>query len=162
MMQPSARAPFHVPDDAALQDPQTLLNHLLDASAYARGSFDGAGFARLLEAAASVIQQQMAECRVQRGLAIASQTLATELAMKCEQLQQSQGAYVHDQYTSPRPMAPAPMQQPSMFGASRAPAPAAMPACEMKPADKKKYVSDVGQRPEAELPPFPLGQGRDA
>ncbi len=37
-----------------------------------------------------------------------------------------------------------------------------MPACEMKPADKKKYVSDVGQRPEAELPPFPLGQGRDA
>ena len=161
MMQPSARAPFHVPDDAALQDPQTLLNHLLDASAYARGSFDGAGFARLLEAAASVIQQQMAECRVQRGLAIASQTLATELAMKCEQLQQSQGAYVHDQYTSPRPMAPAPMQQPSMFGASRAPAPAAMPAAALSHQSPTLTPHIAGEVPhsDAGLPPLPGGVG---
>lgn len=87
MTQAQPRAAFHVPDDAALQDPQTLMSHLLDASAYARGSVDGGGFARLLEAAAQLIQQQMAECHVQRGLAISSQTLASELAMKVEQLQ---------------------------------------------------------------------------
>ena len=76
-----------VPDDAALQDTQVLMTHLLEASAYARGSTEGAGFARLLEAAACVIEQQQSECKVQRGLAIASQTLASELALKCEQLQ---------------------------------------------------------------------------
>lgn len=150
------RPAFHVPEDAALQDPQTLMAHLLDASVYARGSVDGSGFARLLEAAAHVIQQQMAECHVQRGLAISSQTLATELAMKCEQLQvrpcgpqcawlsakhctdraiippflsqAGGGGYMHDQYHSPRSIAPAPAPPQSMFGGSRAAAPAAMPA----------------------------------
>lgn len=83
----SQRAPFHVPEDASLQDPQTLMSHLLDAAAYARGSVDGSGFARLLEAAAQVIQQQQAECKVQRGLAISAQTLSSELALRCERLQ---------------------------------------------------------------------------
>lgn len=80
------RPPFIVPEDAQLQDASTLMQHLLEASQYARGSVDGGGFARLLEAAAQLIQQQAAENKVQRGLAIASQTLASELAIKCEQL----------------------------------------------------------------------------
>ena len=78
---------FVVPEDAQLSDPHVLTKHLMEASSYARGSVDGVSFARLLEAAAQALQQAVAEARVQRGLAIASQTLATELAMKCEQLQ---------------------------------------------------------------------------
>ena len=82
------RPPLYVPDDATLRsDPTTLMSHLLDASKYARSSVDGGGIARLLEAAATSIQQLQAESNVQRGLAIASQTLATELALKIEQLQ---------------------------------------------------------------------------
>uniref|UniRef100_A0A7S3AL33 Uncharacterized protein n=1 Tax=Haptolina ericina TaxID=156174 RepID=A0A7S3AL33_9EUKA len=64
------------------------MQHLLAGAAHTRGSSDGVGYARLLEAAAQAIQQQMAEAKVQRGLAIASQTIASELALKCEQLQQ--------------------------------------------------------------------------
>ena len=44
---------------------------------------------RLLEAAASALQAQVAEAKVQRGLAVASQTLAAELSLKCERLAQS-------------------------------------------------------------------------
>ena len=84
---PPQRPPLFVPDEATLSDPAQLTKHLLDASVYARGTVDGVGFARLLEAAAQALQQQSAEAKVQRGLAIASQTLATELALKCEQLQ---------------------------------------------------------------------------
>ena len=68
-------------------DPTALMSSLLDASKHARGSVDGGGLARLLEAAATSIQQLQAEASVQRGLAVASQTLATELALKIEQLQ---------------------------------------------------------------------------
>ena len=78
---------FVIPEDAQLSDPTILTKHLMEASSHARGSVDGTGFARLLEAAAQALQQAVAEARVQRGLAIASQTLASELAMKCEQLQ---------------------------------------------------------------------------
>ena len=78
---------YAAPEDAQLTDPQVLTKHLLEASSYARGSVDGLGFARLFEAAAQALQQVTAEARVQRGLAIASQTLASELAYKCEQLQ---------------------------------------------------------------------------
>jgi len=84
---PPQRPPLFVPEEAALSDPATLTKYLMDASVYARGTVDGVGFARLLEAAAQALQQQSAEAKVQRGLAIASQTLATELALKCEQLQ---------------------------------------------------------------------------
>ena len=49
-----SRPAYFVPEDAQLADPSTLMGHLLDASAYARGSADGTGFARLLEAAAQV------------------------------------------------------------------------------------------------------------
>ena len=73
------RHPFAVPDDTDLRDPAVLTKHLLDASAYFRGSSDGIGFARLLEAAAQVLQQQEVAAKVQRGLTIASQTLASEL-----------------------------------------------------------------------------------
>ena len=104
-----ARAPLFVPDESQLQDPATLVKHLLDASAYARGSVDGIGFARLLEAAAQALQQQSAEVKVQRGLAIASQTLATELALKCEQLQKG-GAVPPDAAGGPTPAQPQGMQ----------------------------------------------------
>ena len=88
MQSHNARPPLYVPDDATLRsDPTTLMSHLLDASKYARGSVDGGGIARLLEAAATSIQQLQAESSVQRGLAVASQTLATELALRIEQLQ---------------------------------------------------------------------------
>ena len=217
-----SRPAYFVPEDAQLADPSTLMGHLLDASAYARGSADGTGFARLLEAAAQVrhatpssaapqppyrshclpprppcrppgpamrlplsspsgvessqknrggarscglgrpslhprafylrlpipptlsraahppsravqhrvaenaplaptptltpalaltalqvIQQQMAECKVQRGLAIASQTLASEMAIKCEQLQlrqpPSESYAAHPSHPDPDP-----------------------------------------------------------
>ena len=88
MLQP--RAPFVFPDDTDLHDPSVLTKHLLDASAYARSTVEGIGLARLLEAAAQALQQQSAEAKVQRGLAIASQTLASELALKYEHLQQQQ------------------------------------------------------------------------
>ena len=64
----AGRAQWFVPDESQLQDPQTLMKHLLDASAYARGTVDGVGFARLLEAAAQALQQQTAEAKVARGL----------------------------------------------------------------------------------------------
>ena len=68
------------------------MQHVLEASKYARSSVDGGGIARLLEAAAMSIQQLQAEAKVQRGLAIASQTLATELALKIDHLQIAEGA----------------------------------------------------------------------
>jgi len=107
------RPPFIVPEDAQLQDASTLMQHLLEASQYARGSVDGGGFARLLEAAAQLIQQQAAENKVQRGLAIASQTLASELAIKCEQLQFTNGAAAPDlsPHQSPRTASAPPPQQ---------------------------------------------------
>ena len=82
---------FFVPEDAQLSDPNVLSQHLLEAASHARGTVDGVGFARLFEAAAQSLTQSAAEVKVQRGLAIAAQTLATELAMKCEQLQASGG-----------------------------------------------------------------------
>uniref|UniRef100_A0A7S2IC50 Uncharacterized protein n=1 Tax=Haptolina brevifila TaxID=156173 RepID=A0A7S2IC50_9EUKA len=118
----SPRAPFVVPEDAQLADPHVLMTHLLEASAYARGSVDGAGFARLLEAAAQLIQQQAAENKVQRGLAIASQTLASELAIKCEQMQI--GGALHDPspHHSPRAIAAAPATQVATTSMSHSPA----------------------------------------
>ena len=80
------RPPLYVPDDEKLSDPPMLMQHLLEASKYARGSVDGSGMARLLEAAASTIQRLEADSKVQRGLAIASQTLSTELHMRLEEL----------------------------------------------------------------------------
>ena len=82
-------APY-VPDDAQLSDLSVLMKHLLSVAAHMRGTTDGAGVARLLEAAAQALQQQSAEAKVQRGLAVASQTLASQLALKCEQVQQQQ------------------------------------------------------------------------
>ena len=79
---------YVVPDSAQLSDPSTLMEHLLAGAAYVRGTVDGGSLARVLEAAAQAIQQHVAEAKVQRGLAIASQTIASELALKCEQLQQ--------------------------------------------------------------------------
>ena len=82
-------APY-VPDDAQLSDLSVLMKHLLSVAAHMRGTTDGAGVARRLEAAAQALQQQSAEAKVQRGLAVASQTLASQLALKCEQVQQQQ------------------------------------------------------------------------
>ena len=45
---------------------------------------------RLLEQAAVALQQQQQDAQIQRGIAIASQTLANELALKCERLQDSE------------------------------------------------------------------------
>ena len=148
-----------------LSDLPTLMNNLLSSAATFRGHPDGAGTARLLEAAAQALQQQLAEtkvrrrrrrrrhaqsrgsrdpspcaapraprvhrtlsrspapagtsprpppacCQVQRGLAIASQTLASELSIKCERLQArlephapagANGAALH--HPPPTPMA---------------------------------------------------------
>lgn len=80
------RPPLYVPDDAKLSDPSTLTQHLLEASKYARGSVDGNGMARLLEAAASTIQRLEADAKIQHGLAVASQTLSTELAYRLDEL----------------------------------------------------------------------------
>ena len=78
---------FSVPEETPLTDPSTLMKNLLAGAATFRGYPDGAGTARLLEAAAHALQQQVAETKVQRGLAIASQTLASELSVKCERMQ---------------------------------------------------------------------------
>ena len=78
---------FSIPSDAPLTDLPTLMEQLIAGAAYARSSADFGGIARLLEAAAQALQQQQAESKVQRGLAIASQTLAAELSLKCEGLQ---------------------------------------------------------------------------
>lgn len=117
LSRPQPLQPFVVREDAQLQDRDILMESLLEASAHARQSVDGSGFARLFEAAYQVIQQQAAENKVQRGLAIASQTLASELAIKCEQLQ-SLGALPEPQLqqgSPPQPqraldVAPAPQQ----------------------------------------------------
>ncbi|KAL1528244.1 hypothetical protein AB1Y20_009602 [Prymnesium parvum] len=79
---------FSVPESDQLTDPSALTEHLYAGAAHVRGRSDGTPLARLLEAAAQAIQRQVAEAKVQRGLAIASQTIASELALKCEQLQQ--------------------------------------------------------------------------
>ena len=78
---------YSIPPDAPLTDVPTLMEQLIAGAAYARNSADLGGIARLLEAAAQALQQQQAESKVQRGLAIASQTLAAELSLKCEGLQ---------------------------------------------------------------------------
>lgn len=79
-----------VPEE--LSDLTTLTESLVRASAAWRSSGQGgaaADMCRLLEAAASALQAQVAEAKVQRGLAVASQTLAAELSLKCERLAQS-------------------------------------------------------------------------
>jgi hypothetical protein len=45
--------------DVSLSEPSTLMQHLLAGAAHTRGSSDGVGYARLLEAAAQAIQQQV-------------------------------------------------------------------------------------------------------
>ena len=49
-----------------LSDLPTLMNNLLSSAATFRGHPDGAGTARLLEAAAQALQQQLAETKVRR------------------------------------------------------------------------------------------------
>jgi len=49
-----------------LSDLPTLMNNLLGSAATFRGHPDGAGTARLLEAAAQALQQQVAETKVRR------------------------------------------------------------------------------------------------
>jgi len=67
-----------------------LMQQLLAGAAFARSSSEhsAAGLGSLLEAAADALQQQCAQAKVQRGLAIASQALAAELQLKIEQLQE--------------------------------------------------------------------------
>ena len=87
----SLPAEISVPERAELSDVQTLTDCLLRSAAAWRssGSSDLAlSMCRLLEAAAFGLQQQVAEAKVQRGLAVASQTLAAELSLKCENLAQ--------------------------------------------------------------------------
>ena len=52
---------------------------------------------RLLEQAAVALQQQQQDAQIQRGIAIASQTLANELALKCERLQDSEPSMAAEQ-----------------------------------------------------------------
>lgn len=98
---------FSLSDSEQLSDPSVLTEHLYSGAASVRSSGDPSGLARLLEAAAQAVQRQAAEARVQRGLAIASQTIASELALKCEQLQQridgsaGEGAYTTDPRSIP-------------------------------------------------------------
>ena len=106
--------------DAQLYDPETLMGHLLEASAHARGTVDH-GFARLLQAAAHTIQQQLAEVKVQRGLAIASQTLASELAITCENLRRDHGNLGASRGLPPAP--PHASQAPAVPAALAAPVP---------------------------------------
>lgn len=130
-----------VPDaleSSSFNDLPTLMQSLLAGAASSRGHPEGAGMARLLEAAAQALQQQVAEAKVQRGLAIASQTLAAELSVRCEQLQarlDAAGAgqngaapLLHDgtEATPALPVAPAPpISTPSAWpgGASAVPQP---------------------------------------
>ena len=49
-----------------LSDLPTLMNNLLSSAATFRGHPDGAATARLLEAAAQALQQQVAETKVRR------------------------------------------------------------------------------------------------
>ena len=53
-----------MPDE--LSDLPTLMNNLLGSAATFRGHPDGAGTARLLEAAAQALQQQVAETKARR------------------------------------------------------------------------------------------------
>eukprot|EP00962_Isochrysis_galbana_P027836 scaffold8763_cov119-Isochrysis_galbana.AAC.3 len=80
-----------VPERSQLSDVPTLTDCLLRSATAWRssGNSDAAmGMCRLLEASAMALQQQVAEAKVQRGLAVASQTLAAELSLKCERLAQ--------------------------------------------------------------------------
>ncbi len=71
-----------------LHDVGVLAEQMLRGAAFSRQHGEH-NLARLIEAAAAALHQQHAEAKVQRGLAIAAQTLATELATKCESLQLS-------------------------------------------------------------------------
>ena len=55
---------YAMPDE--LSDLPTLMNNLLGSAATFRGHPDGAGTARLLEAAAQALQQQVAETKARR------------------------------------------------------------------------------------------------
>ena len=70
-------------EQADLSDLPTLMSHLLAGAS--RGGDPATS--RLLEAAAAALQREVAEAKVQRGMAVASQTLAAELSLKVEQLQ---------------------------------------------------------------------------
>lgn len=61
-----------------LSDLPTLMNNLLSSAATFRGHPDGANTARLLEAAAQALQQQVAETKVCRPAAAAAGTPGAE------------------------------------------------------------------------------------
>ena len=144
------RPPLFVPDESQLSDPTTLMRHLLEASAYARGSVDGVGFARLLEAAAQAVQQQSSEAKVQRGLAIASQTLAAELALKCEGLQ---GGYQPAADPTQQP----PHAPPHLLMASGTPAVAPRSCLHSPPSQQTALKAPHGYgMPPSHAPPAPM------
>eukprot|EP00966_Prymnesium_polylepis_P235665 5450346-Prymnesium_polylepis.1 len=56
---------FTVPADANLTDPSELMGHMLQGAAFARGMFteSGTSLARVLEAAAQVLNQSVADAK---------------------------------------------------------------------------------------------------
>tara|TARA_B110001452_G_scaffold143815_1_gene119617 strand:+ start:657 stop:1568 length:912 start_codon:yes stop_codon:yes gene_type:complete len=173
----------------SFNDLPTLMQSLLAGAASSRGHPEGAGMARLLEAAAQALQQQVAEAKVQRGLAIASQTLAAELSVRCEQLQarldsagvgQNGAPPLHDatEATPALPVAPTPpISTPSAWpggasavpqpGSCYAPAPQSLQAHQMQQlqqlqAQQQQLQQQMqSQQAQAQAPPRPQAPAVD-
>ena len=67
--------------------PDALISQLRSAAAACASAPAGLPMASLLESAARMVQEATGEAAVQRGLAVAAQTIAAQLSIKCESLQ---------------------------------------------------------------------------